>query len=414
MVIPRAAPMAPGTAAIPIARRVEALFNLVTIPLLFPYTLVKTIMRWSRRNRPLPSEPTFQLEPTDERLTDIAAFAEVAENDPARPRFGWGSLDFQLQYAPDAISSVVDAYPSRAGRLFRCPPPFAYFQFESLDGTPLVGQVAVRDDRDRTGIVVVHGTFGSGGQALYANQAIEAYASWGFNVLALDLRGWGRSAALSDAVITSGWKEAEDILAAARYLKEHSRTTSVGVVGYSLGGGSGLRAATHELAPTLIDGGVLSESGFTDAGLVIQQLAEKPRVLDPRYLVYWIFKSGFRRKFDATGHRELNIANYADYVATRYGIDREGLWHHTNMLMDAQSVRVPFLQLHATDDWVVPVEQAERLRVAARGNRLVGVCVRKRGAHCAFARVMGRWRSDLARRFFCGVAGIRVEPRAPR
>jgi predicted alpha/beta-fold hydrolase len=362
------------------------------------------------RNRPLPAAPRFGIEPATDRLKDVAGFAADAERSACKPRFGWGSLDFQLQYAPDTLSTLVDSYPKRAGRLFRCPPPFEYVTFESLDGTPLTAQVATRSDQPRPGLVVVHGTFGASGQALYADQAIEAYAEWGFNVLALDLRGWGRSAALSDAVMTSGWKEGGDILAAARYLKEHSRTTTVGVVGYSLGGGSALRAATHELAPDLLDGGVLSESGFTDAGSVIERLVAKPGVLDPRYLVYWIFKLGFAAKFRAMGRSELTIATYPDFVAGRYGLRREDLERETNMLPLAARVRVPFLQLHAEDDWVVPVEQAERLRVAARGNNLVGVCVRRRGAHCAFARAMGSWRSDLARRFFGGVAGLRLTP----
>jgi hypothetical protein len=34
--------------------------------------------------------------------------------------------------------------------------------------------------------------------------------------------------------------------------------------------------------------------------------------------------------------------------------------------------------------------------------------VRPRGAHCAFARVMGSWRANLAKRFFGAVAGVEI------
>ena len=186
--------------------------------------------------------------------------------------------------------------PKLANRFFRCPPPFEPASFESLDGTPLAAEVAIRDDRERPGLVVVHGTFGSSGQRIYAEPAIAAYAKWGFNVVALDLRGWGRSATLSDAPLSGGWREAEDVLAAARWLEANSRTTTVGAMGYSLGAAAVLLAATHERAPDLLASGVFSESGFVDARAVLKIALENPGILTREYFTYLIFHYGLRAK----------------------------------------------------------------------------------------------------------------------
>jgi predicted alpha/beta-fold hydrolase len=360
----------------------------------------------------LPAEPRFRLEPGAPRLTDVKGLAAEAERDPWPPRFGWGSLDFQLQYAPTFFAGLFELWPRLAGRLSRLPRPFQPVRLEASDGTTLYAQVATRPG-PRPGLVVAHGTFGSGGQALYADAAIEAF-SWGFNVVALDLRGWGRSATLAETEITCGWHEAWDVLAAARYLKERYDTTTVGALGYSLGGAAVLNAAADARAPELLDGGVMSESGFVDARSQIEHLARKPSVLSPEHLVYWIFRLGFDAKFRACGLKDVAIVTYPERVAApRCGVAPDTLWERASVLNRVDGIRVPTLHLHAEDDWVVPVRQAERLRAAADGNPLVGVCVRTRGAHCAFHRVMGAWRTGLARRFFAAAAGVRLE-RRPR
>jgi predicted alpha/beta-fold hydrolase len=214
---------------------------------------------------------------------------------------------------------------------------------------------------------------------------------------------------------TCGWKEAEDVLAAARFLLETTCTSTVGAIGYSLGGAAVLNAAAHELAPELLRGGVLSESGFADARDVVAHLAERPPMLSPEFLVYWIFRIGFAVKFRATGLGGTAIATYPEQVvARRLHVDLDELWDRASVVRRVAATRVPALHLHAVDDWVVPVAQALAIREEAAGNPLVGVCIRPRGAHCAFDRVMGPWRHDLARRFFAAAAGVELgRPGAP-
>lgn len=392
--------------------RMEGALNLLVVVFLLPLAIGSAVRRWLVKNRPLPAAPLREVAGSGTPLVDVASFALEAEHTDARPRFGWGSLDFQLQYAPDLVASLLDLSPVRAGRLSACPQPFREVRLTSLDGTPLCGHVATWDGGPRPGLVVAHGTFGSAGQSLYLDAAIEAFVGWGFNVLALDLRTWGRSAALSDAVNTCGWREAEDVLAAARYLLEETDTTTVGAVGYSLGGASVLIAASHELAPDLLRGGVFSESGFAAAKDEVEHLARRPSFFSPDFLAHWIFRIGFGAKFRATGLRGMDLVSYPErVVAPRMGVGIDELWDRASVVSRVRNVKVPAFHLHAEDDWIVPVAHAVALREAAAGNPRVGVCILPRGGHCAFDRVWNGWHRELMRRFFSAAAGVELRER---
>ena len=86
------------------------------------------------------------------------------------------------------------------------------------------------------------------------------------------------------------------------------------------------------------------------------------------------------------------------------------LYDRDSVVNQVDRIRVPALHLHAADDWVVHVKHAEKLREAAEraGNRLVGVCVKPRGAHCAFSRVAPAWRDRIAREYFAATSGVRL------
>lgn len=395
--------------------KAEALLGLLVFPIGLLIGIKTALVRLLRSAKPLPDEPQMRIEPGDEPMRDVAAFAARYEEGDFSPRWGFGLLDFQLAYAPDLIPSVLDLDPKLANKFSVCPPPFRRITVESLDGTPLAVEVATRDDRERPGLVVVHGTFGSSGQEIYAKPAIRAFSEWGFNVAIVDLRGWGRSAALSDAPMSGGWREADDVIAAARWLVENSRTSSVGAIGYSLGGAAVLNAAAHELAPKYLAGGVFSESGFADARQIMQIADDYPGVLSREFIVYLIFHFGLRLKMRRGGGRALPLADYVEHVAApRYGVAPDEIYDLDSPVTTVAEIRVPALHLHAVDDWVVSVEHAYTLRHAADecGNRLVGVCVEPRGAHCAFARVAGEWRERIARDFFSRTNGIRLVDRS--
>ena len=103
---------------------------------------------------------------------------------------------------------------------------------------------------------------------------------------------------------------------------------------------------------------------------------------------------------------------FARVAAPHYGVSVEELYRRDSAVNFVDRMRVPVFHLHAVDDWIVPVEHAYRLHDAAEraGNRLVGVCVRGRGAHCAFGRVAREWRDVVAREFFAATSGVELEP----
>lgn len=396
--------------------KAESVRGLLLLPVAMLVGVVAGLWRLVRRARPLAAKSRFAMESDGPLLREVDDFAARCELESMHERKGYGTKDFLMVYAPDLIPSVLDIRPRFTNRFFSCPPPFRRVVMESLDGTPIAAEVAARDDVVRPGIVVVHGVFGSSGQRIYSDQAIRAYADWGFNVAIIDLRGWSRSATLSKVPMSGGWKEGEDVLAAAKWLLDNTKTSSVGAIGFSLGGASVLLAAAHDRAPELLRSGVLSEAGYVDAREVVGIIDHNPGLLSREHLAYRLFTVSFSEKFRCEGRGRMSITDYFERVsAPFYGVSVEELYDLDSVVNRVDRIRVPALHLHAADDWVVHVKHAVRLREAAVkvGNRLVGVCVKPRGAHCAFSRVAPAWRDRVAREFFAATSGVRLlEPAA--
>lgn len=399
--------------------KAESVRGILLLPIAIVIGVAFGIWRLVWRARPLPAKARCVMEDDGPALTDVTAYAARYEAESMHERPGYGTKDFMMVYAPDIIPSALDIRPRWSNRFYSCPPPFRRVVLESLDGTPISAEVAARDDEPRPGLVVVHGVFGSSGQRIYSEQAIRAFTDWGFNVAIIDLRGWSRSATLSDVPMSGGWREGEDVLGAAKWLLENTRTTTVGAVGYSLGGASVLSAASHERAPELLKSGVLSEAGFTDSRDVLKIVAHNPGMLSREFMAHRLFTFSFGEKFRCEGRGRMSIVDYFERVsAPYYGVSVDELYEKSSVVNRVDQIHVPALHLHASDDWVVHVKHAERLRTAAAraGNRLVGVCVKPRGAHCAFARVAPAWRNRIAREYFAATSGVRITepPTAPR
>jgi alpha-beta hydrolase superfamily lysophospholipase len=102
-----------------------------------------------------------------------------------------------------------------------------------------------QDGKARPGVVLAHGFTETKNQKYIVELSTLLYQN-GWHVLAIDLRGHGESRSLSPALITSGWKEADDILAGAKLLREESKPTSVAVLGFSIGGRSAVKAMVKD------------------------------------------------------------------------------------------------------------------------------------------------------------------------
>src|SRR4051812_18653091 len=145
--------------------------------------------------------------------------------------------------AEDYTSGSIPGAPDHAD----WPAAFRDVVVKSGDGTLLTGKLALHPGT-HPGVVVVHG-FNTNGKESVVRWAALLTRN-GFNVLAADQRDFK---AENDAGYgypgprqTFGWKEAEDVLAAGRYLTAQPGVSSVGLVGSGRGGrGMGLAHAVN-------------------------------------------------------------------------------------------------------------------------------------------------------------------------
>ncbi len=285
------------------------------------------------------------------------------------------------------------------------PRQFEHHTFAGGDGEQLAAVVGTHDE-PRPGLVVVHGILSSRVFDYVREIGVRAYYDWGFNVAVIDLRSFGLSELLTSAPNTGGWKEGEDVLGAARFLKELG-STSVGVLGISLGSSAAMNAAHHEEAEELLDGGILAISGPGDTRKAAVHLDAKLPIRDPFYT--------FSRGFDAMLVSKVRNLGWpskvADFqalmdvvVSPHYGLTTDEIYDRSSAVNHIADARVPVLVLHAEDDPIVPVEHARMLENAARDNDRVRVWIVPGGGHAAFDAVDRRWTHAVYRGFFEGLA----------
>lgn len=289
------------------------------------------------------------------------------------------------------------------------PRQFEHRVFNGGDGEPLAAVVGVHQE-PRPGVVVVHGLLSSRLFDYVREIAVCAYYDWGFNVAVIDLRSFGLSELLTPAPNTGGWKEGEDVIGAARFLKGLG-STSVGVLGISLGASAGMNAAHNDGVDEAVDGGILAISGPGDTRMAAAYLDSKLSVRDPFY--------PFSRGFDVMlVSRVRNLgwpSNVADFhalmdavVSPHYGLSTDEIYERSSAVNHIADARVPVLILHAEDDPIVPVEHARMLEEAAAGNDRVRVWILPGGGHAAFDALDRRWTYAVYRGFFEALA--RYEP----
>ena len=115
--------------------------------------------------------------------------------------------------------------------------PAVALRLRAVDGTRLAATRLAGPDDAPVSIVVVHG-FSNSSRSLEIHRLAVALSSWA-HVVALDLRGHGRSGGRC----TLGVKEPWDVAAAVSAARAFAPDTPVVVLGVSLGGVSGLLAA---------------------------------------------------------------------------------------------------------------------------------------------------------------------------
>jgi predicted alpha/beta-fold hydrolase len=308
---------------------------------------------------------------------------------------------------PD-ISTFVLAQQREAANLgYAYPAAFSDHIFEGADGEHIGASVGLQgEDTGRPGLVVVHGLFSSRRFDYVRQIAVRAYFEWGFNVLALDLRTFGLTNLTSQAPTTAGWKEGQDVMAAARYLKELGATT-VGAVGISLGGSAALGACHAEGATEALDGGVLAVSPPADTKAMAKRLSRRL----PRSHAAYALNQGFWAMLTSRVRQSRweEVEDFADPIerisAPYYGVEPDELWRRSSAKEHIADAKVPVLILHPEDDGIIPVEHARKLADAAEGNDRVRVWILPGGGHGAIDVVDRRWFYAVLRGFFERWAG---------
>ena len=333
----------------------------------------------------------------DALMADLESIPHgLHHSDAAMVRKGLADMStFALAQQREA-ANLGYAYPSQ----------FSDHVFEGADGEHIAASIGLHQDEPRPAVVVVHGLFSSRRFDYVRDIAVRAYFEWGFNVAALDLRSFGLTNLTSQAPSSTGWKEGEDIIACARYLKELGSTT-VGALGISLGGSSVLGASHPDGAEKALDGGILAISPPGDPHAMARRLSRKVPISHPAYALNQGFWAMLRSRI-----RQSNWEDIHDFVdpiekisAPYYEVEPAELWRRAAAREHIADAKVPVLILHPEDDEVIPVEQARDLAAVARGNELVRVWILPGGGHGAIDAIDRRWFFAVLRGFFERWAG---------
>src|SRR5262249_37107998 len=173
----------------------------------------------------------------------------------------------------------------------------------------------------------------------YIVELSDLFQRNGWNVLAIDLRGHGVSRTLSPAMITGGWKEAGDVLGAVRVLRATSRTTSVGVMGFSAGGRSLVKAMAGEGGQDIAAGIAVTAGLGPTRPVTPPAPGSTPTPLEQYFFTFLGASSWYE---------------YYDRAARSYGVDLRTMEARTVADTDIEQVKAPLLLLYAMDDlfWV--------------------------------------------------------------
>jgi uncharacterized protein len=284
---------------------------------------------------------------------------------------------------------------------YRYPGQFQDHIVEGADGERIAATIGLQEAA-RPALIVVHGLFTNSRFDYVRQIAVRAFYEWGFNVAAVDLRSFGMTELTSPAPTTGGWKEGQDILALARYMKQLG-STSVGALGISLGGSSVVNACNYDETATDLDGGILAVSPPAVPKQVWERLSEPVPRSHPRYALHKAFESALISRVRSgrwPPEAEDMMSAMQVVTAPYYQLDAEQIWANSRGLDRIPDCRVPLLVLHPEDDQIIKADQARMLAAAAEDNDLVRVWILPAGSHGLLEAADAKWTQAVYRTFF--------------
>jgi len=213
------------------------------------------------------------------------------------------------------------------------------FTFPSREDAVQIAAWYIPSDENQRVIIMVHGYNNSRTNGFldqfvpFANTLHNA----GFSVMMIDLRGHGQS---GDARFTFGAKESRDVLGAVDWLEGRGyQPGKIGVLGYSLGAGSIIGAASQE--PDI--GAVWSDSAFADIKSVLEHS--------------WVSMTGLPQVFLYSTEAMVRLMYGYDIAASRPIDDI------------ANIAPRPIFMAHCLKDNLIPITHMDQLLAMARNTQ---------------------------------------------
>ena len=395
-------------------RLVAAVLLLVSaLVLAVPATLAFMLVRFREmKSRGIPYGPTVE-QPAGRPMDDAVRMLAEIPFEPVRPQ----ALGFAKAAFNNSFLLFLNTTRATAARFYPYPEDFSEVVFESFDGTPLTGALGLHHDgRPRPGLVLSHGFMGSKNDHYIVDTALTAFAGWGYNVLAVDLRNFGRSQCHRHCPTTAGWKEGEDLLAAAKFLGGQPSVTTVGITGFSMGAGSTMRAAYMAREYPYLTGGAVAWNGYSDARRMVEYISTRPAVGHPFFPMYLSFRLMHKLRRDdmkdyiedvdlleylSGSFHEADFMTYMERIAApHYGVSADEMFEKASSVTFLADVEVPLLVIHAADDPICPPSEMDPLIEIAEENENVHVWMLPAGNHCLFRYLDRNWYEKVLRSYF--------------
>ena len=213
--------------------------------------------------------------------------------------------------------------------------------FLSQDGIALKAWWLPAEGNPLATVIIAHGID-------HTRQVMLPRASFlvrgGYNVLALDLRGHGESAA---QYVSPGYLEARDVLGAVQYIRERGVHAPIALLGVSLGATASILAAadSREISAVIADG---VSSSYRE---VFDNICS--HYVHDSHTKLWL-----RGVFLAARFPGLVRAIVLVYYA------RTGIYlgsDFVSVLPYAARIRVPVLLISGDRDWIVPTAQVRKV-----------------------------------------------------
>jgi pimeloyl-ACP methyl ester carboxylesterase len=314
-----------------------------------------------------------------------------------------GPLSSAVSIFIDLIPSVLSATRITAGLVYPYPRSFEPIMLESQDGTPVCGHLALQcGEARRPALILASGAAASKNAGWVLSLALRAYYDWGFHVLAMDLRNRGDSGRFSEAPTSWGYRESDDILAAADYLDSLEIVSTVGMCGAGMAGSASLIAAGRSRLDRPLAGGVVAIGAYAEAATEVARLSGRSiaapvaslrRLLQRLLLFFKTLADGPRAFFDP--------ARYTREVSCQYyEMAESDLYSKASPVNMMSEIEVPCLLVHARDDLMSPVGDAHDLLAAAGENPMVSAMIVPSGAHELYGPGTRGWLSETLETFF--------------